>query len=721
MEAITLSSEQNRIIALTDNENCMLELKTDDVRKQSGLVRGEESLCYDIYGIKGRDKKIYKRTQNCITKVLPWAFTLFFTECKCSLKISIVKGCIFIYVEEAGLAESIILSLAPKYAEHFTLGRGFCASSQINCKPLENSLDRSLFCFTAQKMQGTQIYISFERDILEAEKNALFCLKNDIYGLKQKNYMAFCKRTNFIIEDEDQVSSARAWSQATGMSFITREDNYTGIWAGLPWFRDNWGRDTFIALPGILLVSGEFEIARNVIKGFLKFQDTNPKSRTYGRIPNRYNDHETIYNTADGAFYLIREIMEYVLYTGDVDFLKEVWPNIKLELETDLNFRTDSNGFLFHGDADTWMDARIKGKKAWSPRGNRANDIQVLFFTALLCASHIASLTGHSDEEKKWKAAAQKVKSSFIKYFWDGKSLADRIDTFGRADFSVRSNALMLLTIPLENEKFLPDEIAKKITEDTIKKLLFPWGLCSLSQDHVNFHPYHDNCKLYHKDAAYHNGTIWGWNDGFAIGAMCLTGHKELAWQLSKNLSDQILNLGCAGSMSENLSAYLDKENKIHPSGTFSQAWSVSEYNRVFWQYFLGLLPDFTKNYIYFKPNMPLSWKKGSARAGFGIDKNKCTLEIKWQDDKISLLLTDTKLSEIKIINRIGQLLVLKKDILLTKERSYFNSPDTEETLTFAMPQKTIGSGLEPHCLQEEDYLEKKILCDYGISEASYL
>ncbi len=721
MQAITLSPSKKQIIALTDNQNCMLSLKTDIPDEQSGFIRGNETLCYDIYGIEDCEGHIYKRTKNCITQILPWAFTLFFTECDCKIKISVVKECIFVFVEKAGRAKSLILSIPPKYASRFTKGEGLSANKKVFCQALKKSCDRSLFCFASKDFDGLKMYLSFLNDQSLCNKHALFCLKNNLYDLKEKNYVAFCKRTDFIIEDDIDVSSARAWSQSSGMSFITRANDYTGIWAGLPWFRDNWGRDTFISLPGILLVSGEFKTARDVIEGFLKFQDKNPKSKTYGRIPNRYNDHETIYNTADGAFWLIREITEYVLYTGEVDFLQTVWENIKLELDTDLSIRTDSKGFLFHGNADTWMDARIEGKKAWSARGNRANDIQVLFFTALLCGSYIAFLTGHSAEEKKWKSAAQKVKTSFTKYFWNGTSMADRIDTFGRPDFSLRSNILMLLTVPLGQEKFLEDDLAKKVTEDAIKKLLFPWGLCSLSQKHVDFHPYHDGSKLYHKDAAYHNGTIWGWNAGFAIGAMCMTGHKELAWRLAKNLGWQILNLGCPGSMSENLWAYPDKENKVHPSGTFSQAWSVAEYNRVFWQYFLGLLPDFTKNCIYFRPNFPLEWKSGCAKAVFGTGKNKCTIKVNWRDNKISLLLTQTKLSQIKIITKDNNSFILKKDIELTKERSYFNSPDTKETLDFAQPERLEDSGLESECLKKKDYLEQKILCDCGISEVSYL
>ena len=38
--------------------------------------------------------------------------------------------------------------------------------------------------------------------------------------------------------------------------------------AGYPWFAD-WGRDTFISLPGLLLSTGRFSQARQVLKKLL--------------------------------------------------------------------------------------------------------------------------------------------------------------------------------------------------------------------------------------------------------------------------------------------------------------------------------------------------------------------------------------------------------------------------------------------------------------------
>src|SRR5439155_7092498 len=65
----------------------------------------------------------------------------------------------------------------------------------------------------------------------------------------------------------------------------------TTVIAGYPWFSD-WGRDTMIALPGLLLTTGRFEEAKQVLSVFASYVSE-------GMIPNRFDDYnnEPSYNT----------------------------------------------------------------------------------------------------------------------------------------------------------------------------------------------------------------------------------------------------------------------------------------------------------------------------------------------------------------------------------------------------------------------------------------
>jgi glycogen debranching enzyme len=73
---------------------------------------------------------------------------------------------------------------------------------------------------------------------------------------------------------------------------VRRADGKPTIIAGYPWFTD-WGRDTMISLPGLLITRGLLDQAREIIEGFLQY-------RTQGIIPNRFPDagETPEYNTA---------------------------------------------------------------------------------------------------------------------------------------------------------------------------------------------------------------------------------------------------------------------------------------------------------------------------------------------------------------------------------------------------------------------------------------
>ncbi|MEO0475702.1 MAG: glycogen debranching enzyme N-terminal domain-containing protein, partial [Planctomycetota bacterium] len=60
------------------------------------------------------------------------------------------------------------------------------------------------------------------------------------------------------------------------------EKTLSTIIAGYPWFAD-WGRDTFIALPGLMLCTGRHDEARDTLEAFAKaIKD--------GLVPNRFDD-----------------------------------------------------------------------------------------------------------------------------------------------------------------------------------------------------------------------------------------------------------------------------------------------------------------------------------------------------------------------------------------------------------------------------------------------
>jgi len=367
-------------------------------------------------------------------------------------------------------------------------------------------------------------------------------------------------------------------------------------------------------LPGTLLVNGEFDKAKTVLDNFLRHQFLSDKqSPLYGRVPNRVAANtETIYNTADGTPWLIRELYEYAKYSGDRAYLSAQLPRIEAYIDGVKRHWLDKHGLLTHDDADSWMDARIEGKQAWSPRGNRAIEIQVLWINVLSIAAELQRSRGQIKRADEYIVMVEQAKRALNQLFWQNDRLADRLRSDDTPDSTMRPNQVMAISLPFNPLLSLNQEA--QVLRNAANALLLPYGVLSLAPSHTAFHPKHQNPAFHHKDAAYHNGTIWGWNAGFMITALNKFGRQDLSWTLTQHLADQILHHGTRGTMSELLDATLNPKKQITPSGTYAQAWSVAEFARNAMQDFLGFHSDILHHRLMFTPALPAPWTHTSAR-----------------------------------------------------------------------------------------------------------
>ena len=433
---------------------------------------------------------------------------------------------------------------------------------------------------------------------------------------------------NPIKSNLPELDKALDWITITLDELITEQQG-KGIYAGLPWFNEYWGRDMFISYPGACLVTGQFETAKMILKDFAKLQDTNPDSETYGRIPNRANLEGILYNTTDGTPRFVIQALEVAKYSGDTEFLLDLYPAIKMSIEASIRNYIDKKGYLTHADADTWMDVKRNGIPG-SPRGNRANDIQALWYAQLVAGSEIAALLDDIGSAEEWSGLAVHLASNFESDFCNKEEsyIYDHLNEDGSADLQFRPNQLYCLDLIGDTE------FKQKVTRRAWEELVYPWGVASLAQWDTQFHPQHENWHYYHKDDAYHNGTIWLWNNGIAMQRMIEYGQIDAAWELFKNMNRQALHEGAVGSLSENADAHpREGQTWVNRSGTFLQAWSNAEHLRVWYQHFLGIRPDLLKGHIIIEPAIPseITCLETSVKIGDG------TLKYRYADGKVSV------------------------------------------------------------------------------------
>ncbi len=512
-----------------------------------------------------------------------------------------------IEVSLTGADETIAISLK---------GQGITLKSQTNTFAFFSSMEGNFSIAVSTKTfhpiqakdnilsaeaEAGGFYVAVAKTDAEAEAMIRKTQQNivSLKGGRVRRMERFLERRVPLKSNLDSLDLAISWLYITTDQLVTKQQG-DGIYAGLPWFNEYWGRDEFISFPGAILVSGQSDTGKKILKSFAEYQDKDKKSKYFGRVPNIVNPNNIDYHTTDGTPRFIIELQEYVKYFGDTSLIREMYPVVINSIDGALKNWVDPKGYLLHEDNETWMDARDANLVSYSPRGTRANDIQALWYSQLRAGVYFAAYMKDDANQKKWNVLADKLKSNFQKDFHDAEHdyLADRLTKDNKPDFSLRPNQLFALD--MIDDQTLKAKAVKKAWEE----LVYPWGVATLDRHHPNFHPFHLTPE-YHKDAAYHNGAIWPWLNGIAMQRMIEFEHVETAYALFKNMNRQALTRGVVGGLSENLDAY-PREGQALPklTGTYLQAWSNAEQLRIWNQWFLGFRPDMTNNTLTIAPRI---------------------------------------------------------------------------------------------------------------------
>jgi predicted glycogen debranching enzyme len=370
---------------------------------------------------------------------------------------------------------------------------------------------------------------------------------------------------------DDVVTLLRS---AADQFIVSRERGETVI-AGYHWFAD-WGRDTMIALPGLTLVNGRWDIAKHVLTEFSRHVDQ-------GMLPNRFPDagEAPEYNTVDATLWFFEAVRSFVQYTGDYEFVRTSLYSVLEDIihwhvkGTRYQIHVDDDGLLFSGEPGvqlTWMDARV-GDRLVTPRHGKPVEIQALWYNALRVMEDLAGRLNEPRSRKEYGAMADKARASFNKQFWNEQAgcLYDVINGEFR-DASIRPN--QVIAISLTNTIVAKDK-AKSILSVIERELLTPRGLRTLSPSDPDYIGRYEGAPGT-RDSAYHQGTIWPWLMGPYITASIKTlgpeAGRTLAATWLKNFQPH-LQEACLGQVSE----IFDGDAPHAPRGCVAQAWSVAE------------------------------------------------------------------------------------------------------------------------------------------------
>ena len=357
----------------------------------------------------------------------------------------------------------------------------------------------------------------------------------------------------------------------SGRQFIVRHGNRTELVAGYPWF-GRWGRDTFIALPGVTLTQGGLESCREVI-------DTMVREMHDGLFPNM----GSAYNSVDAPLWFFWTLQALEKHVG----ADEIWKSYGHAMKDVLaafrrgigdHIRVHDNMLIWASNphlAMTWMDAVVDGKPVTGRDGYQV-EINALWYNAICYTLELARKHRDNAFVHEWKEAPDRIKEAFNELFWypQEEYLADYVDERGQNTF-IRPNQIIACSLPYG---MLSDARKLSVISVVRRHLLTPKGLRTLSPRNPL---YEGRCEGDQptRDRAYHQGTVWPWLLEHYVKACFDIKGKEFcneAVEIVKNFEEDISDNGLAS-----ISEIYDGDPPYNARGTISQAWSVGAILRI--------------------------------------------------------------------------------------------------------------------------------------------
>jgi predicted glycogen debranching enzyme len=434
-------------------------------------------------------------------------------------------------------------------------------------------------------------------------RRSLYGAPSSVYDVETLYEKEIRCRENFLTKfyEEHATIHEKDWLSwillATDMFIVKGESDLDkAVIAGYHWF-ETWGRDTFISLPGLMLVTGRFEDARKTFLTFLKHCKD-------GLIPNFLpeNSREPAYNTVDATLWFVNAILQYLKYTNDFKFVQEhLWDALKLIMEnhvkgTLFGIHLDADGLLSHNPQLTWMDTVVDGQPV-TPRGGKAVEVQALWYNTLRIMEILAKKFKEKSEAEKYAQIAEKAKESFVEKFWNAKKnyLFDFIGENGK-DVSLRPNQIIAVALDFT---MLDKTKSERIVDVVQRELLTPYGLRTLSRNDPEYVGVYAGDRK-SRDKAYHNGTVWPWLLGpFTKAYLKTKGYADYRREYAlKNFllplfTEQIFRAGL-GTISE----IFDGDPPHMPRGCIAQAWSVAEPFRAYIEDVMQIRPKYEREIL---------------------------------------------------------------------------------------------------------------------------
>lgn len=472
---------------------------------------------------------------------------------------------------------------------------------------------------------------------------------------KINRYEAITKTSQLTIPDKNIEIMYEWLKYNTDWLVRAVPEHGVGISAGLPDYPWWFGTDATYALQGVL-ATGDHELARNTI---LLIHKLSTLTNTNGRIIHEVSTNGAVFNkgNVNETAQFITLVYNYYLWTGDLDLVKQLFPDLKKGI----------NWLLTERDPDGNLYPNGSGMMEIPGLESELEMIDVAAYTqqALASAAALAQAIGELDTAAQYQKLADELKIKINTEWWqaDENSFGDfrgsvheamsilkaamiRCDTLNKSwavaelkatEMRMKKYAAdkkmphviyhnWVVNTPLETGIASPDKAAAALQK--AKTYENAYGVFVTGIDRTN-EPDSVVLKSRKKTFSY-TGAVMTLPTGVQAVSAARYGDPDTALEYLAKLH-QSFSYALPGSMYE-----------VSPDfGMITQAWNIYGVAVPIVNYFFGIHPQAFEKTIVLTPDLPAAWKTASIE-NVKIGHNSISINITRAADHIDYRMQQT-------------------------------------------------------------------------------